>query len=160
MEKEKWYNNFENHIGTLCSMVMVFVLFIQVIARYVFRSAFAWAEELALILFIVSIYTGACAAILRNQHLKLVVLLEKLKPKTRILLEIIGNLIFMFFNGVILFGLIPIILRLKKTGVSTAVLYIPKWINYSVLPVLFVLMTIRLIQDIVRKLIAIKKINE
>lgn len=148
---KKFINQFEVYLGAFCSGLMVLILFAQVVARYVFNNAFSWAEELSLILFILSIYFGATGAILRNQHLRLSVLLDKLKPKTRLIFDIMNNLIFMLFNVVILYGIFPIVLKLQENGTSTAVLSIPKWMIYAVLPFLFVLMIIRLVQDCIIK---------
>jgi len=126
---------------------MFFVLFLQVVSRYVFNAAFSWSEELALILFVWSIYLGACAAIRKHQHLRLEIVIDKLKPKARLVIDLIGNFVFASFNVIIMFGVIPIVMRMFNAGTSTAVLAIPKWINYAMLPTMFTLMIFRLMQD-------------
>lgn len=147
MNLQKLRDEFEVYIGAICSGGMVLILFAQVVARYVFNSAFSWAEEVALILFILSIYFGASAAVLRNQHLRLGIVLERVKPKTRLIMDVTNNLFFLLFNAVILFGIIPVIQNLQKNGTSYAVTDVPKWIIYAFLPALFILMAIRLGQD-------------
>jgi TRAP-type C4-dicarboxylate transport system permease small subunit len=62
-------------------------------------------------------------------------------------MEIIGNGFYMLFSGIVLFGVMPIVIRLFNSGTSTAVMGIPKWINYSVIPVMFVLALFRMVQD-------------
>jgi TRAP-type C4-dicarboxylate transport system permease small subunit len=149
-------NTFEVYLGAGCSGIMIILLFLQVFSRYVLRHSFSWTEELALIFFILSIYFGATAAVRRKQHLRLEVILNKMSPKGKLVLEIINNLVFMAFNIIILTGLQSLIARLHGTGVRTAVTSIPKWIIYSFLPVLFILMIIRLIQDVVAKIQELK----
>jgi len=151
MTVKKFFNEFELYIGAVLSGAMFIVLLAQVISRYVFNKAFSWSEELALILFIWSIYFGATAAILRNQHLRLEIILAKLKPRARLTVDILNNFFFALFNCIILKGVIPIVQRLLRSGTATAVLSIPKWLNYGVLPLLFVLMIVRLVQDSVNK---------
>ncbi|HEY9053723.1 MAG TPA: TRAP transporter small permease, partial [Rectinemataceae bacterium] len=106
-----------------------------------------WSEEMALILFIWSIYFGATAAIRRHQHLRLEIVLDKVKPRTRLVLDLLGNFFFVLFNCIIMLGVMPLVKRLFGAGTATAVLGIPKWINYVMLPAMFVLMIFRLIQD-------------
>lgn len=157
--KNKLINEFEIYLGAVCSGTMVAILFVQVVARYVFNNAFSWAEELALIFFILSIYFGATAAVRRNQHLRLAIVLDSLGPKKRLIMEIIDNVVFSLFNIIILWGIMPIIQKLKLNGTSTAVTGIPKWIIYSFLPVLFILMLIRLYQDSSLKFKKIKELD-
>ena len=143
---KKFLNNFEIYLGAICSGTMIVILFLQVVSRYIFNNAFSWAEELAIILFVLSTYFGATAAIKTRQHLRLEIILDKLNRKNRLILEVIGNCFFALFNGIILTGIVPVILKLKESNTTTAVTGIPKWYIYLVLPVLFVLMIFRLFQ--------------
>ncbi|MDR2478506.1 MAG: TRAP transporter small permease [Treponema sp.] len=144
----KFLNSFETYTGAFCMGIMIVLLFLQVFSRYVMRRAFSWTEELALIFFILSIYFGATAAIRRRQHLRLEVLLARFGPKGREILYIIDNLFFLLFNCIILTGLFALTKRLYANNVRTAVTNIPKWMIYVFLPFLFILMNIRLVQDI------------
>jgi TRAP-type C4-dicarboxylate transport system permease small subunit len=152
MTVRKFLNEFEIYLGAVASGTMFIVLFAQVISRYVFNKAFSWSEELALILFVWSIYLGACAAIRRHQHLRLEILLDKVSPKNRLILDLIGNFFFALFSFIVMFGIMPIVTRLIRSGTSTAVMGIPKWINYSIIPAMFGLMLFRLIQDSIMKI--------
>jgi TRAP-type C4-dicarboxylate transport system permease small subunit len=143
---KKFFDNFEIYLGAICSGAMIFILLLQVISRYIFNNAFSWSEELAIILFILSVYFGASAAIKTKQHLRLEIILDKVNPKTKLILELIGNFCFGLFNCIILTGFVPIVLRLKQNGTETAVTGIPKWLIYGVLPFLFILMLIRLLE--------------
>ena len=147
----KVLNTFENYLGAFCMGVMIILLFLQVFSRYVMNRAFSWTEELALIFFILSIYFGSVSAIRRKQHLRLDVLLGRLGPKGREILLIISNLFFIAFNCIMLTGLHALIRRLHSNNVRTAVTNIPKWIVYLFLPILFILMNIRLLQEIFDK---------
>lgn len=160
MDFKKLLNEFEVYFGAVFQGIMIIILFLQVVSRYVFNYAFPWAEELAIIFFILSIYFGATAAIKRNQHLRLEILLSRLSPKNRLIMDIIGNTFFTLFNCIILTGIFPIVQRLKLQGTSTAVTNIPKWSYYAVLPFLFIIMIIRLVQDSSDKIKQIKSLNE
>lgn len=151
MNAKKFLNEFEVYIGTICSMAMVVILFLNVIGRYVLHNSIKWSEEVCLMLFILSIYFGATGAVRTRQHLRLEVVLSMLKPKARMVLEIIDNVIFMAFNGIIMFGIMPLVMQLYRNGTAAAVTGIPKFLIYMWLPILFVLMVIRLIQDCIQR---------
>ena len=139
--------------------IMIVLLFLQVFSRYVVNRAISWTEEVALIFFVLSIYFGAAAAIKRNQHLRLEIVLAKVGPKARQVLLIVGDLCFIFFNCVILTGLYTITRRLKINDTRSAVTDFPRWIIYSVVIFLFVLTIIRLLQDIHEKIKTIKSLS-
>lgn len=143
---KKFLDNIELYLGAICSGAMVIILFLQVVSRYVFNNAFSWAEEVAIILFILSTYFGATAAIRTKQHLRLEFLTDKLSEKGKLIMEIVGNFIFALFNLIILNGIVPIVFRLRENDTRYAVTQLPKWIMYAVLPVLFILMVYRLAQ--------------
>ena len=147
MKLKDFFNQIELYLGAVISGAMFIVLFLQVVSRYVFNAAFSWSEELAIILFVWSIYLGATAAIRRRQHLRLEIVLDKLKPPMRLVFDLIANVVFAAFCVITMFGIVPLVQRLVNSGVSTAVLSIPKWINYAMLPTMFTLMVFRLIQD-------------
>lgn len=151
MTVKKFLGEFEVYVGAVISGAMFVVLGMQVVSRYVFNSSFSWSEELALILFVWSIYFGSVAAVKRHQHLRLEIFIAKLKPRTRLVFDLIANIFFAGFSCIVIVGVMPIIQRLMRSGTSTAVMGIPKWINYSILPVMFALMVFRLIQDSIER---------
>ncbi len=151
MNAKKFLNEIEVYLGTICSIAMVCILFANVIGRYVLHNSIKWSEEVCLMLFILSIYFGAAGAVRTRQHLRLEVVLSMLKPKGRMILEIIDNIVFMAFNGVIMFGIMPLVMQLYRNGTAAAVTGIPKFLIYMWLPILFMLMEVRLIQDCIQR---------
>ena len=153
MNKIKYFfNNFEFIIGMLLSMVMVSVLFIQVVSRYVFNYSLAFSEELAIIMFILSVYFGAIGAVRRDQHLRIELLASKVSPKTRILMRIIADSAFIVANVFIMYGIILVTANLRAFGMTTAILGIQKWMCYAVLPFSFFVMSLRLGQGIYHRI--------
>lgn len=152
MSKAKFLlNNLEFLIGGLFSIIMVAVLFIQVVSRYVFTYSLAFSEELAVILFIMTVYVGAIGATRRNQHLKIELLTNVLKPRAKLIVNIIADITFMIANVFIIYGISKVTMNLFDYGMKTAILQIPKWICYVVLPFCFAVITVRLFQGVVVK---------
>ncbi len=148
MNRMKWFfNNIEYITGGAFSAAMVILLFLQVVSRYAFRHSISFTEEIAVILFILSVYLGAVGATRRKQHLRIEVVVNLLKPKAKLVLAIIANIVFMITNLFLIYGLIGITANLKKYGMVTPITEIPKWTVYTVLPVAFIAITIRLIEE-------------
>lgn len=161
MKRLKWLaNNIEFVAGATFSGIMIILLFIQVVSRYLFGYSIAFTEEIATILFILSVYMGAVGATRRKQHLKIELVINMLKPKTKLIVSILANIVFMVANGFIIYGLIGVTLNLKKYGMTTAITQIPKWTVYAVIPIVFVVITIRLIEECVHSYREIKELNE
>jgi TRAP-type C4-dicarboxylate transport system permease small subunit len=49
--------------------VMIFLVFMNVVCRYLFSKGFSWSEEIARLCFIYLVYLGAIGAMRGNQHL-------------------------------------------------------------------------------------------
>ena len=80
---EKVLTKIELYFGVFCSTLMIGCLVLQVLFRKVFNHPLTWTEELAIIFFIFSIYSGSLVAISRGQHLRMEILVSKLKPISR-----------------------------------------------------------------------------
>lgn len=150
MSKFKWVlNHLEYIIASVLSSVMFTILFIQVIARYVIHHSVPFAEELAVILFILSVYFGAIGATRRHSHLSLELLTNKLSDRNRLIMNIVADVIFIIVSICLTYGCIGVIQNLYTSHMRTAVMGLPKWIPYAVIPFAFVIISIRLIQEIV-----------
>ena len=49
--------------------IMIFLMFMNVVLRYLFSKGFAWSEEIARICFIYLVYLGSIEAAKDNRHL-------------------------------------------------------------------------------------------
>ena len=65
---KKILDNLEYYIAAFCLGLMTFLCFIQVVSRYVFNFSITWAEELSVMLFIVSVFIGAIGGTRRNMR--------------------------------------------------------------------------------------------
>ncbi len=155
-----FFANIEFILGALLSMVMVAILFVQVVTRFVFNKPIAFAEELATILFIICIYLGAIGATRRNQHIRLEVVTGMLNKKKQLIVGIVSNIVFVIANGILIYGLVQITENLMKRGMKTAMLGIPKWTIYAVIPFCLFLVAVRLIEDCMIKARQIKEAGD
>ena len=150
------FDNLEYLLSMFCMGLMMCLLFIQVISRYVFGYSLAFTEEIRVILFILSVYIGAIGGTRRGQHLKIEILTTFLNKKGQTVCQILSDLVFIVVNCFLSYGSFQVVTNLLHYGMQTPITKLPKWIPYAVIPLALVLISIRLIQDIV---IQIKKLK-
>jgi TRAP-type transport system small permease protein len=84
--------------------IMVGLVFGNVVARYVFNSAITWAEEVARFLFVWLTFVGASFGLMRGLHLGMDMVVARLSPRTRSLIEVVNGFIILAFLGVWVVG--------------------------------------------------------
>jgi C4-dicarboxylate transporter, DctQ subunit len=146
----KAFNNVERYLAIFFTAAMVLLLFMQVLGRYVFKYSFTWTEEVAIICFILSIYTSACLAVTRRQHLRIKILHSMVKPRAQQLLDLVCNGVFILVMLVLGKGMSVIVENLYKYKPRYIASGIPKFIVYGIILACFYLMVIRLVQDSVK----------
>jgi C4-dicarboxylate transporter DctQ subunit len=146
----KAFNNLERYLAIFFTVMMILLLFMQVVSRYVVNYSFTWTEELAIISFILSIYTSASLAITRRQHLRIKILHSLVGLKAQKVLDIISNVVFAIAMLLLGKGMFTILSNLYHYGAKFIASGIPKYVVYGVVWVTFYLMVIRLFQDSIK----------
>jgi len=80
---------------------LVGICFVQVVARYVFSASFSWAEEVSIVLMVWATWGGAALSVKQGTHLRILIIVEKLKPRTRWALELALNTLAIVFLVVV-----------------------------------------------------------
>lgn len=78
-------------------VVMLVVTISQVVFRYVLMVAVPWTEELARILFVISVFLGIAVATLRGEHIVVDFLLKRFRPTVARVMQIVFSLAAMAF---------------------------------------------------------------
>jgi TRAP-type C4-dicarboxylate transport system permease small subunit len=144
------FNNIERYLGIFFTAAMVVLLFMQVVGRYIFKYSITWSEELAIICFILSVYTGASLAVLRRQHLRIKILHSHVSLRSQKILDIVCNAVFMLVMLILGKGMFVIVANLFKYSPRYIATGIPKYVVYGTIWICFYFMVIRLIQDSIR----------
>lgn len=139
----------------LFSAVMVAVIFLQVVMRQ-FDSSLSWSEELARYSFIWLVYIGISYGVKKDRHIKVDVLLLVLKNKGKIILTIIANLLFIVFAVFVIRYGTDIAMQLLSFGQKSPANQIPMGLIYLAAPVGMGLTLIRLLQNLIKHIKALK----
>src|SRR5918993_4966825 len=89
-------------ISAALLVALIGLVLVAVFWRYVLGSPITSADEIASFIFLWLVMLGSVIAIDRNDHLRLALLLNKVGPRTRGLLEAIGMVIMATFLGALL----------------------------------------------------------
>ena len=93
-------------VGKVCSFTIIaimFIAFIEVASRYVFSRPTTWAWEINLQLLGVMTFLGAGYTLLHDRHVKLDLLIQRLSPRKRAIVNLVTGLFFFFVCFIIIY---------------------------------------------------------
>ncbi len=144
----KFITNIDKYLGALLFIFIMLLLSVQVISRYVFKHSITWTEELGIIMFLWMTYLGISSAVTYRKHLRIDALLNVVPFKTKKIMLIISDIIFIGFNTYIVFPFLNIIEGLGNS--SSPILDFPKRLSYGFIPLMLTISSMKLIYDIYR----------
>ncbi len=145
-------DHFEEYVLIASFFVTVTVIFVQVVARYIFHNSLSWSEELARYIFVWQIWLGAAYAAKIDKHINITVAREKLPQKLQVIIEVFVYLLWIAFTIFMVFKGRELLAYILKTKQKAPALRIPMAIPYASVPVGCGLMGIRLIEKIIRSI--------
>lgn len=102
--KKSYINKFLE-IGAIINFLgLIFVVFLQVFSRFVLPKAPSWTEELSRILFIYAMSFAAPLALIRNEYVKVDIIVAKMPKKIQKILDIVIYILLIIFCGVIAYS--------------------------------------------------------
>ena len=126
--------NKANEVLAILFLVAISIfVFMGICARYIFRAPFEWTDEFAIYGFIWLCFLGAGLAEKNNRHFRVTVLVEKMSPKARLVVDIFLHILlfyimYKFFRDSMKY------FNQGKSGIST-IMQIPLSYIYMALPV-------------------------
>lgn len=131
-------------------LIMVFVVVLQVTARYVFRRPVGWTEEIALATMIWITFFGSFLAFVEKKHMRISLLYTVLKPSLQRTVLVIGDFLVIVLNVyVIHYGLL---FAEAFRNLSSPYLGIPMYYQYMIIPIAATLWIIYMIFEILEVL--------
>lgn len=134
-------------IMILSSTTVFIVCFMQVFSRFVLSLPIPWASDITRIAFVYAVFIGAAYSAKNDDHLNLDVLLSLLKPKPRMILQLINHIILTIFLGFVAAYGISFVLN---SGSTQRLPYLP-WpmaVMYCSIPIGAIIMIFYYIQHI------------
>lgn len=130
-------------------MFSVALVFLQVIMRYVFSSSLSWSEELARYLFLWQIWLGASYAVKERKHLRIEAVQSMIKSASgKIRFELVALFLWLVFSIFMVYKGGELVKLLFIRGQVSPAMRVPMAYAYASVPVGCLLMSIRLIAEI------------
>lgn len=136
----QFFKKLDEWLIALLLAAMTLLTFVQVVMRYVFNSGFTWAVELTGILFAGMIFIGISYGVRVGAHIGVDAVVKLLPPKLRRITSIIAVLLCMVYAGMVIYGSMVYVLKMKSVGLELEDLPIPMWTVRAVLPLGFFLL--------------------
>ena len=151
------FSNFEGIIASVLFCITLILVMLNVITRYVFKTAIPWSEEFATGCFVWTAFVGSAACYKNRAHVGVDLLVNKLPEKAQNAVKIIIDILMAVLCGIFFYLSIKYIIRSARKptpilGISSA------YISFS-LVVAFLDMTVWSVIFIVRDLKSIKLFN-
>lgn len=123
----------------ILAMTVIFVVVTaEVFSRFIFHISIPWGAEVSQTLLVWLTFIGSAAVFLRNEHINVDFLAERLQRRARIALGRLNLLIIMAFLACGVWSGIRVVTRTWRG--TTAALQIPAGVLYLALPISFALM--------------------
>lgn len=147
------WDHLEEWIAVALFLFVLVVLFFQCIARYVFHNSAPWPEELSSFALIWITYITASYAVKENAHLRIDCTMAVYPVKVRKYVELLGTVAWLV-TGIILayYGTLYTIHQAQIHSTATSITGLPLWTIYLAIPFGHVLVTLRLIESIIRQI--------
>lgn len=125
----------EKVVACVSVLVMAVLVFVNVIARYVFGNSLAFSDEISCYLFILMSFMGTAIAARRKAHLGLSIVTDRLSPSGRKTMGIVMYAISALFCLLIVVFGVQMVMSQYALGQETAAMQWPEWIFGLFVPV-------------------------
>lgn len=146
-------DKFEEIIGVTVLGVVVTLIFLGVVLRLIFTSGLPWQEELSRFGFVFVCYLGTSYGIKSQDHIRITFVADALPKGAQKVLRVITDIVWIGFNIFIVIISLNVYQHMRNFRGESGILKIPLHYVFLTIPVGFALLTLRLIQQYIIKLI-------
>ncbi|WP_158232503.1 TRAP transporter small permease [Sporosarcina sp. P13] len=124
-------------------------LLLQIYFRYAVGKSLPWTEELSRFAFLFLVFMVISISVKRHSHIRVTVQFRMFSPRVQSILMVISDLIWFAFNCVVIYTGLKLFMDMgasNRTQISPVLGWNLKYV-YAILPIGFLLMNIRMIQN-------------
>ncbi|MBW1961422.1 MAG: TRAP transporter small permease [Deltaproteobacteria bacterium] len=144
--------NLEKFLSIFFLLTMVVLLSAIVFFRFVLNRGLAFAEELDRMAFVWMVYTAAAYAAQRGAHIRLEAIGLILPEKIKQYMRYVADLLWIGFNLVIIKEGVNVVVSMFKYRYESPAMGWSMAYVYTIVPLSFALMTLRIVQGHIRHL--------
>ncbi len=139
----KILNNFEIYICRLFFISFISIILMQIISRELFHYSMTWSEELAVYFFVWFVFFGASIAVTEGMHNRIDFHYKYLSERLTFILKVLAELIWLFFNIYFFYLCYDFVFNKMNLFWRSQTIGVPMKYVYVIMPLSFLLMTIR-----------------
>ncbi len=139
-------DNLDGYIAVVALAVTIILLSLQVFFRYVLNASLTWSEEVSRFTYVWFVYLGVSMAVRSKDHVRVVAHLKYFFPGFYRKILFFSDVVWLCYSMLLLWEsvkYIKLMFRFKFLSPSLGVSMV--WI-YMIIPLVFILMIVRLIQ--------------
>jgi TRAP-type C4-dicarboxylate transport system permease small subunit len=142
---------FEGAVSGVLLALGLGIVMLEIVARTFAGTSFAWSEELSRYLLIWITYFGAAAVTRDRAHIRVELLIDRLNPAARRIVEMLVTLLCLIFSSAICVVSLRYVADSRNLGIMSADSYLPVpiWVFQSIIPVGFALISFRLVLNLI-----------
>ncbi|HJF30458.1 MAG TPA: TRAP transporter small permease [Sporosarcina psychrophila] len=152
MNEEKIKYTIEGIFCVLLLVIMTVLMFTEVVARYVFGSSFIWIEELTRYMFIWLTFISAAFVTATQSHIKVDAALSVFPKRVQPSIKRVGLFFWLVFSIVITYVGFNYSFTMLSVGGNSPSLGLAKGLVYLGIPIGYLLMSIRLIVQLLKEI--------
>jgi TRAP-type C4-dicarboxylate transport system permease small subunit len=146
-------DNFERYLCKFCLGFFVVLLFVQVVMRVVFENSLTWSEEASRFAFVWFAFLGAAYAARLGAHNRVTFQFKFIPQTIGNCCILLADAIWIVFNTIMTIKSIETIQQMMEYPFHSPALDLPMHYVYMLFPLVFTLMSIRIIQFNILKFI-------
>ena len=150
---------FEKYVAIFLMLFVFGLLLLQVITRYFLNNPLSWPEELLRFCFVAMIYLSISYAASENAHIRIEIQFQKLPRLWKIVFLSLADIMWIFFNVVIIKEGVHVVQSLFKFPYISPVLRVSMAYVYIIIPFGFLLMTVRIVQNGLLRFLNLRKLE-
>lgn len=140
--KRNFLSNIDEILVGILLGLMCLLIFSNVVMRYAFDHPLYFADELACFMMIWMAFIGAAVNLKKGEHIKVAILMERLRPKWRLRLKIFNDIMVLIF--VVIMLLYGVKLTLDAHILLTPAMEMPTSYLYAIVPASALAMLLRI----------------
>lgn len=147
------FENFESYVCRFLLVSFVLLLFVQILAREFANYTIPWGEEVATYMFVWFVFFGASYAAKMSAHNRVTFQFRFFSQKVRDAIEAFSDLIWVGFNLFFAYLSYDFVFNKMNLFWKSQTTGIPMKYFYMILPIAFLLMSIRIIHNNYKKFV-------
>lgn len=147
------WDNFESYICGTLLVLFVLLLFVQILMREFTGNSISWGEEVAVYMFVWFVYFGASYAAKKGAHNRVTFQFKLLPKRVATGIEAFSDLIWLGFNFYFIYLSYDFVFHKMNLFWKSQTTGIPMKYIYMILPIAFTLMSVRIMQNLYKKVV-------